>query len=112
MALGSCQFGFLKELKDSRGESSFMQTFAKVSSFKSPQQAHPWQTAPAFPSYGLLVFSMSPWGRHGEGSIILTMHLRGVTETFGREGICAKGGCVARSNGTGEGGKTRFSFSG
>lgn len=112
MALGSCQFGFLKEPKDSHGESSIMRTLAKVSSFKSPRQARPWQTAPAAPSYGLHVFSAGPRGWHGRGSVVVAVHPSGATETFGKEGICAKGGCVAGSNGAGEGGKTRFSFSG
>lgn len=59
---GSSQLGFLKEPKDSHGESSIMRTLAKVSSFQSPRQAHPWQTAPEAPSYGLQVFSKGPWG--------------------------------------------------
>lgn len=37
MVLGSCQFVFLKEPKDSHRESSIMWTLAKVSSFKSPR---------------------------------------------------------------------------
>lgn len=113
MALGSCQFGFLKEPKDSHGESSIMQTLAKVSSFKSPRQAHPWQTAPAAPSYGLHVFSTGSLGvAQGGGSVLLTVHPRRAVETFGREGTCAEGGGVAGSNRAGEGVKNSFSFSG
>jgi len=44
--------------------------------------------------------------------MVLTVHPRRAAETFGREGMCAEGGCVAGSNGAGEGGKTRISFSG
>lgn len=77
MALGSCQFGFLKEPKDSHGESLIMQTLAKVSSFRSPRQACPWQTAPAAPSYGFYVFSAGPWGWHGEGGVWSSPYIPG-----------------------------------
>lgn len=35
-----------------------------------------------------------PGGGTGRGSMVLAVHPRGTVETYGREGICAKGGCV------------------
>lgn len=42
--------------------------------------------------------------------MVLIIHPRGAAETFGRVGIHAKGGCVAGSNGAGEGGGNQILF--
>lgn len=114
MALGSCQFRFLQEPKgQSRRESSVMQTLAKVSSFNRLRQAHPWQVAPASPSYARVSSLQVPGGGTGEGEHgpCRTSHGdRG--DIWKRGNMCQRWLYVARRNGARKGGKTRFSFSG
>lgn len=52
-----------------------------------------------------------PGGGTGRGSMVLAVHPRGTVETFGREGICAKGGCMWPGEmGLGKGEKTDSLF--
>lgn len=62
--------------------------------FQPPRASTPTADSPSGSPYGLRVFSAGPGGGTGRGSTVLALHPGGTVETFGREGICAKGGCV------------------